>query len=283
MGARESTPSRAAAAVVGVAGRERPAGAHRGGRGRWPGRPLRGHRRLQAPHGAAAAWAGQSGSSRVADERRRGRPAGPFPPIVGKRNRVGGGLAPGRVGAALRLRPGRFGAAVRPQRELGVAEAGAGGGVAGRNPAPGSRRQDCGAGGDEVSGAGGAHQLRSLPADGCHIRPVSLRNAGGGSTVYRLAQGIAGNPSTYSRCTRSVFQNPASDPGENSRRHRRRTTTRSGDDRGDCEPRAATADGSRRRGTGYAAKQGCTVSDRAHSEATLPHRRDHPTGEGTAC
>jgi len=283
MGALASAPSRAAAAVACVAGRERPTGARRGGRSRWPGRPLRGHRRLQAAHGATAAWSGQSGSSCVANERRRGHPAGSFPPLVGTRNRAGGGLAPGRVGAALRVQPGRFGAAVRSQRELGVAAAGAGGSTAGSNPAASARRQDCGAGGDEVSGAGSAHQLRSLPADGCHIRPVSLRNAGGGSTLSRLAQGIPGNPSTHSRCTGSVFQNPASGAGETSRRNRRRTIARPGDDCCHCEPRSAAAHRCRCHGTGCPTGQRRAASGRAHPEATPPPRRNHSTGERTAC
>lgn len=69
LGALASAPSRAAAAVVGISGRERTAGSHRGGRRRRPARALRGDRRLQTRHGAAATWPGQSGSRGVADER----------------------------------------------------------------------------------------------------------------------------------------------------------------------------------------------------------------------
>jgi len=46
LGAPASAPSGAAAAAAGVAGRERPANAHRGGGGRRPSGPLRGHRRV---------------------------------------------------------------------------------------------------------------------------------------------------------------------------------------------------------------------------------------------
>jgi ParB family chromosome partitioning protein len=41
-----------------------------------------------------------------ADERSRGRAAGALAAIIRARNRVGGGLAAGGVGAALRLQPG---------------------------------------------------------------------------------------------------------------------------------------------------------------------------------
>ena len=48
---------------------------------------------------------------------------------------------------------------------------------AGSDPAAGARRQDRGAGGDEVSGAGGAPKPGGLPADGGDLRPASLRYA----------------------------------------------------------------------------------------------------------
>jgi hypothetical protein len=95
LGALTSTPSGAAGTAVGIARRERPADAHRGGCDRWQARPLRGDRRLQAHHGAAATWPGQSGSSGVADERTGGHRVGSVPALIGTRIRTGGGVAPG--------------------------------------------------------------------------------------------------------------------------------------------------------------------------------------------
>ncbi len=69
LGAPAGAPSGTAAAIVGVAGGERPADAHRGGRARWAARPVRCDRRLQAHHGASASWPRQSGSGGVANER----------------------------------------------------------------------------------------------------------------------------------------------------------------------------------------------------------------------
>jgi hypothetical protein len=54
LGAPASAPRGAATAVVGVAGRERPANTHCGGGSRRPSRSVRGHRRLQADRGAGA-------------------------------------------------------------------------------------------------------------------------------------------------------------------------------------------------------------------------------------
>src|ERR1039458_2616426 len=70
----------------------------------------------------------------MADERGRGSAAGPLAALIRTRDRAGGGLAIGGVGAALRLRARRVGAPVRPQRELGIAVAGAGRGSAGSDP-----------------------------------------------------------------------------------------------------------------------------------------------------
>ena len=76
--------------------------------------------------------------------------------------RAGTRLAAVGDGAALRLRAGRTGAPFRPQRELGIAAAGAGGVTAGGHPAASTRRQNLSAGGDEVSGARGARRMRSI-------------------------------------------------------------------------------------------------------------------------
>jgi uncharacterized ParB-like nuclease family protein len=124
--------------------------------------------------------------------------AGPLAAVIRTRDGAGGGLAVGGVGAALRLRTGGVGAPVRSQRELGIAAAGTGGGFAGSHPAAGARGQNPGAGGAEVSGAGGAPKSGRLPTDGGDLRPAPLRYARGRPTVCRVAQGLAGNPPTHS-------------------------------------------------------------------------------------
>ena len=75
---------------------------------------------------------------------------------------------------------------------------GTGGGFAGSHPAAGARGQNPGAGGAEVSGAGGAPKSGRLPTDGGDLRPAPLRYARGRPTVCRVAQGLAGNPPTHS-------------------------------------------------------------------------------------
>src|SRR5271169_1190025 len=82
LGAPASAPSWAAAAAVGVAGRQWAANAHRGGGRRRPGRSFRGDRRLQANRGAGATGAGHGGSGGVADERSGGRSAGPLAAVI---------------------------------------------------------------------------------------------------------------------------------------------------------------------------------------------------------
>ena len=107
-----------------------------------------------------------------------------------------------------------------------------------------------GAGGDEVSGAGGSPKPGRLPADGGDLRPASLRYAGSRPTVCRVAQRFARDPQTHSGRSRAVFQNAAASAGESSARDWRRTVTRSGNGGGDCEPRAAAAGGRRCHGVG---------------------------------
>ena len=211
----------AAAAVVGVAGGGRPTNAYRGGGGRRPGGPLRGHRRLQADRSTGATGAGYGGGHSVAPERSGGRGARPLAAIVRTRNRVGGGLAAAGVGAALRLQPGGVGAAVRSQREMGIAAAGVGGAFAGGHPATGARGPDRGAAGDEISRAGGAAKPGGLPAHGGHFRCASLPHARSWRTVCRLAAGIGCHPPTHSGRSRAVFQN--AEAGEASSRAGGRT------------------------------------------------------------
>ena len=118
---------------------------------------------------------------------------------VRTRNGAGGGLAVGGVGAALRLWARRVSAPVRPQRELGIAAAGAGGGSAGSDPRAGARGQDPGAGGLEVSGARCPPKPGGLPADGSDLRPASLRYASSRPTVCRVAQRFTRDPQTHCR------------------------------------------------------------------------------------
>src|SRR5579864_16893 len=113
----------------------------------------------------------------MADERGRGSAAGPLAAFIRTRNRSGGWLVTGGVGAALRLRARRVSAPVRPQCELGIAATGAGGGSAGSDPTAGARGQDPGTSGVEVSGAGGTPKPGGLPADGGDLRSASLRYA----------------------------------------------------------------------------------------------------------
>src|ERR1035437_8857578 len=213
----------------------------------------------------------------MADERGRGRAAGPLAAAERTRDGAGSGLAAGGVGAALRLRARRVGAPVRSQRELGFATAGAGGGLAGSDPATSARRQDPGASGAEVSGAGGTPKSGGLPADGRHLRRAPLRYAPGRPTVCGVAQGAARNPQTDSGRSRAVFQNAAASAGESSgpRGHpdRRRIVTRSGNGGGDCEPSAAAAGRRRFHRVRSPAIESRTASDRAHSKPTPPHRR----------
>jgi ParB family transcriptional regulator, chromosome partitioning protein len=61
----------------------------------------------------------------------------------------------------------------------------------------GARGKDSGAGGHEVSGAGGAPMPGRLPADGRDIRPASLRYPRSWPTVCRLAQRLAHGPQTH--------------------------------------------------------------------------------------
>ncbi len=186
----------------------------------------------------------------MADERGCGGAVGPLAATVRTRDGAGGGLALGGVGAAFWLRVGRVGTAVRSQCELGIATTGADRGSAGSDPTPGARWQNLGAGGDEVSGAGGPPKPGRLPADGGDLRRASLQYAPSRPTVCRVAQWFARRPQTHSGRSRAVFQNAAASRGESSARERRRTNTRSGNGSGDCEPRATATGGRRCDGVG---------------------------------
>jgi hypothetical protein len=179
----------------------------------------------------------------MADERSRGRTAGPLATPIRTRDRAGGGLAAGPDGAAFRLQPGGTGAAVRSQRELGVAAAGAGGAAARGDPAASAGRKDRGAGGDEVSGAGGAPEPGGLPAHGSRFRGASLRYTRSWATVWRLAPGIGRDSPADSGRSGAVFQNTAA--GESADGRQRRSDPRSGDGRRDCKSGPSAA---RRRG-----------------------------------
>jgi|SRR5271165_3248906 len=283
MGAPAGAPSWAATAAAGLTGRQRAANAHRGGGSGRPARPIRGDRRLQTNRGAGATRARHGGSGGVADERGRSGAAGPFAEAERTRDGAGGGLAAGGVGAAFPLRAGGVGAPVRPQRALGIAAAGAGGAFAGGDSATGARGQDRGAGGHEVPRAGSPPKRGGLPADGGDFRGASLRYAGSGPTVCRLAARLAHDSQTHSGRSRIVFQNAAASAGESPIRDRRRTVARSGDGGRDREPRTAPAGGGRSQGTGSPAKQSGAVSDRSHSKTASPHGRRNPTGGKTTC
>ena len=118
-------------------------------------------------------------------------------------------MAAGGDGTSLRLFARRAGAPLRPQPQLGLAAAGAGGVVAGSDPAASARRETRGASGDEVSGAGGASQRWRLLAHGGRFRCASLRHATSRATVHGLAQRHARRPRTHSRRAGTVLENAA--------------------------------------------------------------------------
>jgi hypothetical protein len=277
MGAPAGVPSGAAAAAAGLAGGIRPTNAHRGGGGRRAAEPLRGHRWLQADRGAGATGAGHGGSGGVGAERGCGGIAGPLVALLRTGDGAGSGLAVGGVGAALRLRAGRVGPALRPQRELGIAAAGAGGGSAGSGTGAGAAGTDPGAGSHEVPGAGGAPESGRLPADGRHLRPAPLGGARSRPTVRRLAQGLARGPQTASGGAGTVLQNAtAAEPASACR-----TAARSGDGGRNRESRPAAT--GRRRRLGCPAARKCAAADRSHGTTTSAHGRTTRTGAGNAC
>ena len=198
----------------------------------------------------------------MADERSRGRAIGSFAAFIRTRERVGGGVAAGGVGAAFRLQPGRVSAAFRSERAVGFAAAGAGGAFAGSDPAAGARRPDRGAGGHEISGAGGAAKSGGLPAHGGHLGRAPLRYTRSGPAICRLARRISYDPPTHSGRPRAVFQN--AEAGEGPGRARRRTDPRSGDAERDRAPRPSTAGRGGGRGVGWPATRRGTAADRAH-------------------
>ena len=121
-------------------------------------RALPGDRRPQAHRRAPATGPGHGRSHGLGDERSRSSAAVAVAALQPAGKRAGTRLAAGGDGAALRLLAGGVGAPFRPQHELGIAAAGAGGVAAGSDPAASARRKARGATGDEVSGAGGASQ-----------------------------------------------------------------------------------------------------------------------------
>ncbi len=283
MGAPASPPSTTAAAAVSVAGRIGTADTHRGG-GCRPARPLPGHRRLQAHCGAPTTGPGHRGSGGLADERGRRTAPGPFAAPVGTGNRAGAGVAAGGVRAALRIRTGRTGAPVRSERELGVAPTGTGRTVTGNDPTASAGGKDRRSRGDEVSGAGGAHQPGRLRADGRSLRTVSLRIAASRTVVCRLAQWLGGDPQTHPRCTGSVLQNAAASGAESSSDGRHSgVVARSGDGSGDCEPRSSPT--GRRGGDrdGHCATRSGAAADRASTPSTGSFGRPNRKGARSEC
>ena len=213
----------------------------------------------------------------MANERSHGGAAGAIAAFLGSGDGAGGGLAAGGVGAALRLWAGGVGPPLRPQRELGEAAAGAGGGSAGGGSGAGAAGADSGAGGHEVPGAGGAPEPGRLPTDGGDLRPASLGGARSRPTVCRLAQGLARGPPTPSAGAGAVLQNAtAGEPTSECR-----TAARSGDGGRIRESRAAAA--GERRGVGCPAVRKRETADRAPGTTTPAHRRTTRTGARNAC
>ena len=283
MGAPTSPPSTTAAAAIGIAGRIGTADTHRGG-GRRPARPLPGHRRLQAHCGAPATGPGHCGSGGLAHERGRSFTARPLAAAVGTGDRSGTGVAVGGVGAALRIRTGGNGAPVRSERELGVAPAGAGRTVTRNDPTAGADRKDRRPRGDEVSGAGGAHQPGRLRADGRGVRTVSLRIAASRAVVCCLAQWLGGDPQAHPRCTGSVLQNAAASGAESpSDGGRSGTVARSRDGSGDCEPRSSPTGRSGGDRDGRCTTRSGAAADRASTPSTGSFGRPNRKGARIEC
>ena len=199
-------------------------------------------------------------------------------------DRAGTGVAVGGVGAALRIRTGGTGASVRSERELGVAPTGAGRTVTGNDPTASAGRKDRRPRGDEVSGAGGAHQPGGLRADGRSLRTVSLRIAASRTVVCRLAQWLGGDPQAHPRCAGSVLQNAAASGAESpSAGGRSGVVARSGDGSGDCEPRSSPT--GRRGGDrdGRFATRSGAAADRAGTPATGSFGRPNRKGARSEC
>ncbi len=129
----------------------------------------------------------------------------------GKRARAR--LVVGGDGAAFWLLAGGARAPLRPQHELGIAADGAGGVVAGSDPAARARRKDRGAGGDEVSGAGGPRGGGTLRTDGRRFHRAPLRYAAGRATLCGLAHRLARGPRAHSVRAGTVFENAAATTG----------------------------------------------------------------------
>ena len=150
----------------------------------------------------------------MADERRRrSSPGTDFAPqSPGKCTRTR--LAVGGDGTKFWLWAGGVGASLRPQRELGVAAVGLGGIVAGKHPAASAGRKAGGATGDEVSGSGGARQPRRLRAHGVRLGAAALQHARSGTTLRRLAAGLARGPRACAGRAGTVFENAAAGAGQ---------------------------------------------------------------------
>jgi hypothetical protein len=169
-----------------------------------------GHKRIA---GAGTTGPGHGGSHGLGDARSRSPAAVAVAAVQPTGKRVGTRLAVGRDGATLRLWAGRTGAPLRPQHQLGIAPAGAGGITAGSDPTASARRQDRGAGGDEVSGAGGPRQRGRLHAHGRRFRRTPLRHAASRATLYGLAARHTHGSGAHSRRAGAVFENAAAATG----------------------------------------------------------------------
>jgi len=85
--------------------------------------------------------------------------------------------------------------------------------VAGKHPAASAGRKAGGATGYEVSGSDGARQPRRLRAHGVRLRAAALQYAGSGTTLRRLAGGLARGPRARAGRAGTVFENAAAGAG----------------------------------------------------------------------
>jgi hypothetical protein len=174
-------------------------------------RSLCGDRWPQTDRRVTATGARHRRSGRLADDGSRGFGAEPLLPLVATGECFGGRLVVSRSPATLRLQPAGVGEPVRSQCELGLPSPGLGGGAAAKCATTSTQRRDLGAGGDEVSVAGGWFESRGVPTDGHRLHPLPVHDSAGRAVVRRLAQGIAPDPATHFRTTAAVVKD--AEPG----------------------------------------------------------------------
>ena len=187
-------------------------------------------------------------------------------------------MVAGRVGTPLQFQPGGPGPPVRPQRELGVAPAGAGGAASRKRATAGARRPDPAACGHEVSGPVGARQPGRLSVDGRRVRAEPVQQPGSRPDLRRLARCVPKHPAADSGLSGTVSESPAPDHAGTCRR-RPAAGSRSG---GGHRPPCATAVGPGRTTDEFRRTGAGPRRDRTGRGRTAGVGRAHPAG-ATRC